>query len=57
MYIHVVSSSPLKKILAVNVRINFILHGNEATVHLVKKDCKFAMFRPPDQESVPIMPA
>ena len=34
-----------------------LVTGNEATVHLVKRDCKFAMFRLPDQESVPIMPA
>jgi len=44
--------STLKKILAVN-----IVTGDEATVHLVERDCKFAMFWPPDQESVPIMPA
>ena len=41
--------SPLKKILAVYIR-NLLLH-------LVERDCKFAMFWPPDQESVPIMPA
>ena len=34
-----------------------LVTGNEATVHLVERDCKFAMFWPPDQESVPIMPA
>ena len=44
--------STLKKILAVN-----IVTGDEATVHLVERDCKFTMFWPPDQESVPIMPA
>ena len=31
--------------------------GKEATVHLVERDGKFAMFRPLDQETVPIMPA
>ena len=36
--------SPLKKILAVNT-------------HLVERDCNFAMFWPPDLESVPNMPA
>ena len=45
--------SPLKKFLAVNKLVT----GNEATVPLVKRDWKFAMFWPPDQESVPIMPA
>ena len=44
-----------KKVLAVNAR-NFIT-GNEATVDMIKRDCKFATFWPPDQESVPIMPA
>ena len=34
-----------------------LVAGNEATVHFVERDCKFAMFWPPDQESVPIMPA
>ena len=33
-----------------------LVTGNEATVHLVERDCKFAMFWPPDQESVPIVP-
>ena len=45
--------SPLKKILAVNVRN--LLPGMR--LHLVKRDYKFAMFWPPNQESVPIMPA
>jgi len=27
------------------------------TVHLVERDCKFATFWAPGQESVPIMPA
>ena len=41
----------LKKIsLAVKIRL---VTGNEATVHLVERDYKFA----PDLESVPIMPA
>ena len=30
---------------------------NEATVHLVERDCKFAMFQLPDQKSILIMPA
>ena len=34
-----------------------LVTGSEATVHLVERDFKFAMFWPPDQESVPIMPA
>jgi len=42
--------SPLKQ-------INLIVTGNEATVHLVKRNCKFAMSWPPDQESVTIIPA
>ena len=28
---------------------------NEATVHLVERECKFAMLWPPDQESVSIV--
>ena len=48
--------STLKKILAACKRKKLVT-GNEATVHLVERDCKFAMFWPPDQESVPIMPA
>ena len=34
-----------------------LVTGNEAAVHLVERDCKFAMLWSPDQESVPIMPA
>ena len=34
-----------------------LVTGSEATVHLVERDFKFVMFWPPDQESVPIMPA
>jgi len=45
--------SPLKKILA--VKHKKLATGNEAT--LVERDCKFAIFWPPDLESVPIMPA
>ena len=30
---------------------------NEATVHLVERESKFAMLWPPDQESASIMPA
>jgi len=31
--------------------------GNKATVHLIERVCKFAMFWPTDQEGVPNMPA
>ena len=47
--------SPLEKILLYTHKK--LVTGNEATVHLVERDCKFAMFWPPDQESVPTMPA
>ena len=47
--------SPLKKILAVS--IGNLLLRNEATVYLVERDCKFTIFWPPDQESLPSMPA
>ena len=42
--------SPLKKILAVNSRKKLVTE-NEATVP--ERDCKFAMFWPPDHEIVP----
>ena len=34
-----------------------LVTGNEATVHLVERHYKFAMFWPPNLESVPIIPA
>ena len=47
--------SPLRRFLL--YKHKNLVTGNEGTVHLIERDCKFAMFWPPDQESVPIMPA